>query len=113
MGSNRKPTVVLHGPGGRDRYFEVWFGIALITLFTRAIAVTDASGLQAISNAASQGVRSSPQTASIFAILVITDLILFALGTVILQNKIRKDHDFIYFSRLNAKLEELSRPDVS
>jgi hypothetical protein len=28
---------------------------------------------------------------------------------VILQNKIKKDHDFIYFSRLNAKLERLSQ----
>jgi hypothetical protein len=33
-------------------------------------------------------------------VLLLTALILFSLGIIILQNKVKREHDFLYFSRL-------------
>jgi glycosyltransferase involved in cell wall biosynthesis len=84
----------------------LWFGIAIATLFTSAYARTSFSGLAGISSAASSVVVANPQTIAIFGILILTALLLIAISLIVLQNKTKSDHDFIYFSRLMAKLEE-------
>jgi|SRR5262245_31725340 len=78
----------------------IWFGIAILVLFFGAYFRSTASGLAAITAVANVVTQQNPQTVIAFVVLLTTCLVLFSLSMVILQNKIKKDHDFVYFSRL-------------
>jgi len=81
-----------------------WFGVALAILFFAAYNQTTLSGLAAITGAASDVVLSNPQTIVIFMALLNIALILFTLGIVILQNKIKREHDFVHLSKIYSEL---------
>lgn len=81
----------------------LWFAIAILTLFCSSYSGTSLGGLPAISFAANQVVQTNPQTVAAFAVLLLAGLILFSLSIIILQNKSKREHDFIYFTRLLNK----------
>lgn len=81
----------------------VWFAVAIAILFRRAYSITTTHGLDAITRAASHVMQSNPQTVVIFAVLLHAALMLFGIGMVVFQNKVKKEQDFVYFSRLMAR----------
>jgi glycosyltransferase involved in cell wall biosynthesis len=85
----------------------VWFGIAIMTLFWSFHGQTDLTGLNAITEAASEVILSNPQTVAIFAILLHAALLLFTVSMVTIQNKTKSEHDFIYFTRLMEKINDI------
>jgi glycosyltransferase involved in cell wall biosynthesis len=81
----------------------VWFGVAMAILFVSSYSQTTLGGLQAITFAANNLIENNPQTVVAFVVLLLTGLILFSLSIIILQNKLKREHDFIYLSRLARK----------
>jgi len=84
----------------------LWFAVAIAILFRRAYAATTTHGLEAVTSAASHVMQSNPQTVVIFAVLLHAALMLFCIGMVVFQNKVKKEQDFVYFSRLLARREK-------
>ena len=80
-----------------------WFAIATLVLFLSAYSQAPASGLAAITIAANTVIQANPQTVVVFVVLLLTTLILLSLSIVILQNKVKREQDFLYFSRLFRK----------
>lgn len=89
----------------------MWFGFALAGLFFRFYSSAHAAGLAGITEAASTAVKTNPQTAAIFAILVQAALTLYCAGTIVLQNKTKKDSDFIHATRLHESIRNLKSQD--
>lgn len=87
----------------------VWFAGALLTLFIESYAQVAVSGLFAITDAAHRVMVGNPQTIIIFAVLLQAALVLFAVGMVTLQNKVKKEHDFIYATKILARIENASQ----
>ena len=87
----------------------MWFAVAIAILFRRAYAATTTHGLDAITSAASHVMQSNPQTVVIFAVLLHAALMLFGIGMVVFQIKVKKEQDFIYFSRLMASSKKTPR----
>jgi len=81
----------------------LWFAIAILILFSASYSQTAVGGLTAITVAANNVMQVNPQTVVTFAVLLLTGLILFSLSIIILQNKVKREHDFLYFSRLLRK----------
>jgi glycosyltransferase involved in cell wall biosynthesis len=81
----------------------LWFAIAIAALFFSSYFQATSGGLKAITFAAKHVIETDPQTVATFAVLLLTGLILFSLGIVILQNKFKRDQDFVYFSCLLHK----------
>jgi len=99
-GAMENPMLFFLGPALVVGAGTVWFAIAIATLFFSSYSRTAIGGLQAITFAANDVIQTSPQTIIIFVVLLLTALILFSLGIIILQNKVKREHDFLYFSRL-------------
>jgi dolichol-phosphate mannosyltransferase len=108
-GALENPLLFFAVPAAVVGVGTLWFGGAIAILFSRAYTSTNLSGLARISSAASEVALANPQTIAIFTILAQAGLLLFTISLVILQNKTKRDHDFIYFSRLMSKIEEKDR----
>ncbi len=102
-GAMENPMLFFLAPALAVGAGTVWFAIAIATLFFSSYSQTGAGGLKAITLAANSVIQDDPQTVIAFAVLLLTALLLFSLGIIILQNKVKRDHDFVYFSRLLTK----------
>jgi len=105
-GALENPFLFFSLPGITLGLGTLWFGIALTTLFAKAYSRTDMVGLQAITVSAREVVMHNPQTIVIFAVLLQASLVLSAVGIIVLQNKIKKEQDYIYFSKLLKKVHD-------
>ncbi len=81
----------------------IWFCIALSILFFRTYLRFSGHDFAAITAAAHATILDNPQTVITFVVFLITSLIVFSLSMIVLQNKIKRDQDFIYLSRIYAK----------
>ncbi len=102
-GAMENPMLFFLGPALAVGAGTVWFTIAIAILFFSSYSRAAIGGLEAITFAANNVMQTSPQTIVIFVVLLLTSLILFSLSIIILQNKIKREHDFIYFSYLLRK----------
>jgi glycosyltransferase involved in cell wall biosynthesis len=102
-GAMENPMLFFLAPALTVGAATVWFGTAMAILFLSSHSKTTLSGLEAITFAANDLVQNNPQTVVAFVVLLLTALILFSLAIIILQNKIKREHDFVYFSRLLRK----------
>jgi len=85
----------------------LWFGAATSTLVWDAYRQTTTSSLQALTQAASHVVLTNPQTVLIFALFLHAALMLFTVSLVTLQNKMKSEQDFIYFSQISSALNAI------
>ncbi len=99
-GAMENPLLFFLLPASAVGLGTLWFGFALVILFARAYARSGASGLAAVTAAANMTTLRNPQTVISFAVFLTTGLLIFSLSMIILQNKIKRDQDFIYLSRL-------------
>lgn len=104
-GALENPLLFFLLPAAAVGIGTLWFATALLTLFVDAYAQVNSAGLAAITNAAHSVMVENPQTIIIFAVLLQAALVLFAVGMVTLQNKVKKEHDFIYATKLLARFE--------
>jgi glycosyltransferase involved in cell wall biosynthesis len=102
-GAMENPMLFFLVPAAAVGAGTVWFAIAIATLFFSSYFQTSVGGLKAITFAANNVIQANPQTVVMFVVLLLTALILFSLSIIILQNKIKREHDFLYFSRLLRK----------
>jgi dolichol-phosphate mannosyltransferase len=90
----------------------LWFGIALLILFRAHLDLAPpGSVLQHISHACNQIIVNAPQTCFIFALAVQTSLILLSIGLLVFQNKTKKEHDFLYFTKLFQMMQVREKRD--
>jgi glycosyltransferase involved in cell wall biosynthesis len=99
-GAMENPMLFFLGPALVVSAGTVWFAIAIAILFFSSYSRAAIGGLQGITFAANNVIQTSPQTIAMFIVLLLAALILFSLGIIILQNKVKREHDFVYFSRL-------------
>jgi glycosyltransferase involved in cell wall biosynthesis len=102
-GAMENPMLFFLGPALAVGAGTIWFAIAIAILFFSSYSRAAIGGLQGITFAANNVIQTSPQTIVVFVILLLTSLILFSLSIIILQNKVKQEHDFIYFSHLLRK----------
>jgi hypothetical protein len=102
-GAMENPMLFLLAPAVSVGAATTWFVIAIATLFFSAYSQATTGGLKAITFAANDVIQGNPQTVVMFVVLLVTALNLFSLGIIILQNKVKRDHDFLYLSQLAAK----------
>lgn len=104
-GALENPLLFFLLPAATVGIGTLWFATALLSLFIDAYAQANTTGLVAITDAAHRVMFDNPQTVIIFAVLLQAALVLFAVGMVTLQNKVKKEHDFVYATKIWAKLE--------
>jgi len=84
----------------------IWFTSAVIYLFCRDYTSTPRGVLPDITTTFSTLIQQNPQTFVAMFSFFFTTLILSCIGLIIYQNKIKKDHDFLYFTLLSDRLRQ-------
>lgn len=102
-GTMENPMLFFPAPALAVGAGTLWFAIAILILFASSYSQTTAGSLTAITVAANNVMQANPQTVVTFTVLLFTAMILFSLGIIILQNKVKREQDFLYFSRLLRK----------
>ena len=86
--------------------FLAWFSFAVLYLFCRDFTATGRGTLADVTETFSMLVHENPQTFLCLTLFFFSTMILSCIGLIIYQNKIKKDHDFLYFTFLSDRLHQ-------
>jgi len=84
----------------------IWFTGAVLLLFCQEYASSPRGILADVTATLSAITQQNPQTFLALFSFFFTTMILSCIGLIIYQNKIKKDHDFVYFTLLSDRLRQ-------